>query len=308
MSTAFQRADGCSGSAIKGVKLLINDTSNSTSLIPIPPYTTESSGNGVTINVNDVIDVESKFVNKISDLTILSVGYDQRLSFWKPKVPTLLALSKEFKIVTIQLDYSGNKSDEKIDQNMSNSFSKLNLEDCHDIIGFNLAGQNIDHKSDCIHDSNLDEIDNKKGIIDTRNDKIVGRYDGSFDADDSHLDDNDSLLDDDDDDSSIGFNEVSVPIDDLLRSRDDLLQWVGGIPTHVGDVCALDAIVTSSSHNCDNNHGQGRNRRDNNEGNDYNIGITRDRDSAGDKIEIVNRIEIEVVVAGEGFQTFTAFI
>jgi hypothetical protein len=302
MSTAFQRADGCSGSAIKGVKLLINNTSNSTSLIPIPPYTTESSVNEVKINVNDVIDIVSNSVNKISNLTILSVGYDQRLSFWKPKVSTLLALSKEYKIVTIQLDYSSNKSEEKIDQNMNNSFSKINLEDCDDSAGFNLAGQNFDHKSDGIHDSCLDNIDNIKAIVDTRNHKFVGRYDDSFD-------DDDSLLDDDDDDSSVGFNEVSVPIDDLLRSRDDLLQWVGGIPTHVGDVCALDAIVTSSSHNCDNIHGQGRSRSDNYEGNDYNIGITGDKDSAGgDKNEVMSRIEIDVVVAGEGFQIFNAVI
>jgi hypothetical protein len=248
-------------------------------------------------NLNDLImDLELSSMNKKSNLLILSVGYDQRLTLWKPKVSTLSSFSKENRTVTIQYDYAFKKPDEAID--MKNIVSKKILDN---IDNATCVEQNCDNKSDVIHNTHLDTVNDK-------NLAFGGKNDDSFDDDDSLLDNDDISLLDDDDESLKGFNKVSVPMDDLLKNRDDILEWVGGIPVHVGDVCALDAIVTSSGHNHDNTHGQGQIRSDNGDS-FYDTVTSGDTGNADDgKNVVMSRIEVDIVVAGEGFQIFNAVL
>jgi hypothetical protein len=269
--------------------LFIYNTSSSISPIPIPLHTTESSDiDKLKIpNVNDLImDLELNSMNKMSNLLILSVGYDQRLSFWKPKVST--SLRKENRTVTIQHDCASKKPDEVIDKNnIKNIVSKKILDNV------TCVEQNCDNESDVIHNTYLDTVNDKNLAF---NNNFGGGND-----DDSLLDGHDESILDDDNESFNGFNEVSVPMDDLLKNRDDILEWVGGIPVHVGDVCALDAIVASSGHN----YGQGQIRSVNG-GSIETSGDTGNADYG--KNVLMSRIDVNIVVAGEGFQIFNAVI
>ena len=73
VSSTYSRADGCSGSAIKGVKSFI---------IPSPSTTSSSSPSSrsdeTQVEVGGGKDNEMRTVGL--DIMIASVGYDQRLS------------------------------------------------------------------------------------------------------------------------------------------------------------------------------------------------------------------------------------
>ena len=89
-------------------------------------------------------------------------------------------------------------------------------------------------------------------------------------------------------------------VEDITRTRDELLEWVTGLAIHIGDVCALDTCLVSSSsgyqstaNDCEVNDGS------------CNVmavpyGTTRKAN--------LDDTEITMIVVGEGFQLLTATI
>lgn len=69
----FRRADGCSGSAIKGVKVL----------------STRSQGHNEEVEVEEGRAADILRHEAGESFSILSAGYDQRLSIWRPLPSTL---------------------------------------------------------------------------------------------------------------------------------------------------------------------------------------------------------------------------
>ena len=213
VSSTYSRADGCSGSAIKGVK----------SFIILSPSTTSSSSpssrsNETHVEVGGGEDNEMRTVG--SDIMIASVGYDQRLSVWKA-TPDLInsAQNTHNQIVLSEVDSDMRPLD---NSNQSNQI---------DLDKLDMDGDNLD-----------DEVEEE-------------------------------------DEGMINFPSVA----EIMQKRDGLMEWVSGAAIHIGDVCALDAVLTSK--NLSVPRPQGDNKAA--------------QSLIDDKISLSN---IDIIVVGEGFQ------
>lgn len=86
---------------------------------------------------------------------------------------------------------------------------------------------------------------------------------------------------------------------DIMRTRDEVLEWVTGLAIHIGDVCALDTclVSSSSSYQCT-------------------VNDCKVDDSSCDVMAVPHDTtrkanldtEITMIVVGEGFQLLTATI
>jgi hypothetical protein len=82
---------------------------------------------------------------------------------------------------------------------------------------------------------------------------------------------------------------------DITRTRDELLEWVSGLAIHIGDVCALDTcLVTTSLTAYDAKVNE-------NSGGDITVPIDASLNESLD-------YEITMIVVGEGFQLLTATV
>ena len=86
---------------------------------------------------------------------------------------------------------------------------------------------------------------------------------------------------------------------DIMRTRDELLEWVTGLAVHIGDVCALDSclVSSSSSYQCTASDY----KADNGSCNVMAVPHGTTRNANLDS-------EITMIVVGEGFQLLTATI
>ena len=85
-----KRADGCSGSAVKGIQaLLIPPQSTASFPSPSPSLPTHDCDSSATHNRSGCLHIPNENLHRI---IITSVGYDQRLTMWQPRPfpPTLV--------------------------------------------------------------------------------------------------------------------------------------------------------------------------------------------------------------------------
>lgn len=213
VSSTYSRADGCSGSAIKGVKSFI---------IPSPSTTSSSSPSSrsdeTQVEVGGGEDNEMRTVGL--DIMIASVGYDQRLSVWKA-TPDLInsAQNTHNQIVLSEEDSVMRPLD---NSNQSNQI---------DLDKLDMNGDNLDDEGE------------------------------------------------EEDEGMTNFPSVA----EIMQKRDGLMEWVSGAAIHIGDVCALDAVLTSK--NLSVPRPQGDNKAA--------------QSLIDDKISLSN---IDIIVVGEGFQ------
>ena len=213
VSSTYSRADGCSGSAIKGVKSFI---------IPSPSTTSSSSPSSrsdeTQVEVGGGKDNEMRTAGM--DIMIASVGYDQRLSVWKA-TPDLInsAQNTHNQIVLSKEDSVMRPLD---DSNQSNQI---------DLDKLDMNGDNLDDEGE------------------------------------------------EEDEGMTNFPSVA----EIMQKRDGLMEWVSGAAIHIGDVCALDAVLTSK------NLSVPRPRADNKAA----------QNLTDDNISLSN---IDIIVVGEGFQ------
>lgn len=106
----------------------------------------------------------------------------------------------------------------------------------------------------------------------------------------------DEKYDNDEDREEVTFSKF----EEIVLARDALLMWIAGATIHVGDVCALDAILTCSDNSAMKSY------------NSENIpnSISREKcvsDISADKVDHVgardgNISDVDIIVVGEGFQ------
>lgn len=227
VSHSFSRADGCAGSAIKGIKVIPIRSQPSSSSAATSTSKTPSSS-------SSVIDAEHANSKKgeqrgtaMGDMRIVSVGYDQRLSLWRP------------------LDNSSTST---------TTSTSVTLK--------------VKQQSPCVDDD---------------------------DDDDGNIGDDDT---DSGSDSDVPQKSTLCPdAAEIMQKRDGLLEWVGGIAVHIGDVCALDVLVVSEV-------------RPPHTGTPFED-IINDLQPASITSQVAHEVTpntIDIVVVGEGFQLLTGAI
>ena len=87
-------------------------------------------------------------------------------------------------------------------------------------------------------------------------------------------------------------NALFPDVADIARTRDELLEWLAGLAIHIGDVCALDTCLVSTSSDY---------KVDVDCSDDKKFPISAYRDAPLDS-------EIAMIVVGEGFQLLTATV
>lgn len=205
----FGRGDGCSGSAIKGVKVL----------------TARSQCRGAETEEDRAVSTLQRDTGAGEDFLILSVGYDQRLSIWRP-LPDILNVSQP-------------------------------------------------------HCSK----------------SLCGSSQGSSEAACERPTPTDQRTD--------GHSMDSVSI---MQHRDSLLEWRAGMTIHVGDVCALDALmIHTQDPNQDpcaaDSHSPPVRSEDNSP-----LHTHDSHTKSAAQAPQGNVSEIAIIVVGEGYQVFTAVL
>lgn len=203
----FRRGDGCSGSAIKGVKVL----------------TARSQCRGATAEEDRAVTTLQRDAGVGEGFLILSAGYDQRLSIWRP-LSSILNIS--------QPHYS--KSLCRSSQDSS--------------------------EAACERPTPTDQRTNGHSM--------------------------DSVI--------------------IMQHRDSLLEWRAGMPIHVGDVCALDALMIHTQEPGQDSCNAGTSPLRSEGMSSLRADDSQTKSTAQAPQGKVS--EIAIIVVGEGYQVFTAVL